>query len=150
HARETFDERGFAYAGFADIERIVLATTAENLDRSLDLEPSTDQGIDAALHRQLVEVRRELLERRAAFALTVRFGAGRGFVLFGPVVRDLGKPVRDEIDDVETRDVLHREQVRGVRVLLAENCDEHVRRGDFLLAARLNVEDGSLQHALEP
>ena len=36
-----------------------------------------------------------------------------------------------------------------MRVLLAEDRDQHVRRRDFLLAARLHVEHGALQHALE-
>ena len=36
-----------------------------------------------------------------------------------------------------------------MRVLFAENRDQHIGRGDFLLAARLHVEHGALQHALE-
>src|SRR5512138_157350 len=149
HAREAFDESRLADAGFTDVERIVLAATAKNLDRALDLDTPTDQWVDAPFHRELVEIRRELLQRRAAFALTVRLGTGRGFILLGAIVGDLGESVRDEIDDVETCNVLHREQVRGVRVLLAENGHEHVRSGDFLLAARLDMEDGPLQHTLE-
>ena len=34
-------------------------------------------------------------------------------------------------------------------MLLAEDRDQHVRGGDFLLAARLHVKHGALQHALE-
>ena len=41
------------------------------------------------------------------------------------------------------------EQVGGVRVLLAEDRDQHVGDRDFLLAARLHVEHRALQHALE-
>ncbi len=58
--------------------------------------------------------------------------------------------MRDEIDDVEARDLLQAEQVRRVRVLLAEDRDQHVGDRDLLLAARLHVEHGALQHALEP
>ena len=36
-----------------------------------------------------------------------------------------------------------------MRLLLAEDRDQHVRNRDFLLAARLHVEDGPLQNALE-
>ena len=41
------------------------------------------------------------------------------------------------------------EQVGGVRLLLAEDRHQHVGDGDFLLAARLHVEHGALQHPLE-
>ena len=34
-------------------------------------------------------------------------------------------------------------------LLLAEDRDQHVRDPDLLLAARLHVKDGALQHALE-
>jgi hypothetical protein len=37
-----------------------------------------------------------------------------------------------------------------VRLLLAEYRDQHVRDRDLLLAARLHVEHGALQHTLEP
>ena len=36
-----------------------------------------------------------------------------------------------------------------MRLLLAEDRDEHVDRGYLLAAARLHVENGALQHALE-
>ena len=52
--------------------------------------------------------------------------------------------------DVKTRDVLLAEQVSGLRLLLVENRDEHVGWSDFLATARLHVEDGALQDALEP
>ena len=74
---------------------------------------------------------------------------GAGSSLVRTVFGDLRQAVRDVVDDVEPRDVLHRQQVGGVRVLLAEDRDQHVRRRDFLLAARLHVEHGALQHALE-
>ena len=57
--------------------------------------------------------------------------------------------VRDEVDDVEPRDVLQSQQVDGLRLLLAEDRDEHVDRRDFLAAARLHVEHGALQDPLE-
>ena len=36
-----------------------------------------------------------------------------------------------------------------MRFLLAEDRDQHVRAGDFLLARRLDVQDRALDHALE-
>jgi hypothetical protein len=63
--------------------------------------------------------------------------------------RRLGHAVGDVVDDVEARDVLLVEQVHRMALLLAEDRDQHVGDADFLLAARLHVEHGPLQHALE-
>ena len=59
--------------------------------------------------------------------------------------------VGDEVDDVEARHALLVQVVDGVRILLAEDRDQHVGAGDFLLAAagRLHVHDRALDHALE-
>src|SRR6267143_1396776 len=40
-------------------------------------------------------------------------------------------------------------QEHRVALLLAEDRDQHVAHADFLLAARLHVKDGALQHPLE-
>ena len=50
---------------------------------------------------------------------------------------------------VEAGDILHAQQIGGVRLLLAEDCHQHVRDGDLFLAARLHVKDGALQDALK-
>src|SRR6185312_15566796 len=70
---ETFGERGLADAGFADVERVVLAAAAQHLDRALDFLVAPDQRIDLALLRKLVEVVRELGQRIAA-RLLAAFG----------------------------------------------------------------------------
>ena len=57
--------------------------------------------------------------------------------------------MRQVIDDVQPRDVLLVQVIDRVRVLLAEDRDQHVRAGDFLLARGLHVVDRALQHALE-
>ncbi len=148
--REALDQRSLADAGFADVERVVLAAAAEDLHRALDLELAADQRVDAPLLRELVEVRGVLVERRPAFRVALAFRLlrlllARTFAL----VAGLGEAVRDEVHDVEARDFLQAEQVRRVTVLLAEDRDQHVGDRHFLLAARLHVEHGALQHALE-
>jgi hypothetical protein len=135
--------------GLADVERVVLAAPAQDLDRALDLELAPDQGVDAPFVGQPVEVGRVLLEGRAAFAIALAFGLRRVLAARIALFRRLGQPVRDVVDDIEPRDVLQPQQVGGVRMLLAEDRDQHVRDGYFLLAARLDVEHGALQHALE-
>ena len=150
HPRQALDERRLAYAGFADIQGIVLATPAENLDGALDLDASADERVDPPFHRQLVQVGRELLEGRAAIGFTAfAFRPGRRLVLVRPILGDLRQAVGDIVDDVEPGDILHGEQVGGVRMLLTEDRHQHVRGGDFFLAARLDMKHGTLQHALE-
>ena len=129
-------ERSLADAGFADVERIVLAAAAQHLDRALDFFLSADQGIDLALARQLVEVVGEFRQRIAArllgafgFASSVAAGG-----LLAGILADLGDAVRDVVDDVEARDFLLAEEIHGVRILLAEDRDQHVGAGDFLTA----------------
>ena len=41
------------------------------------------------------------------------------------------------------------QKIDRVRILLAEDRDQHVGAGDFLLAGGLHVVDRALQHALE-
>ncbi len=150
HARQAFGDRGLADAGFTDVQRIVLATTAQDLDGALDLGLATDQRIDAPFHRLLVQIGRELLQRGAAIGLaTLGFGARRRLFLVGTVLGDLRQAVGDVIDDVQPGHVLHGQQVGRVRVLLAENRHQHVGRGHFLLAAGLHMEHRALQDALE-
>src|SRR5690606_6747546 len=62
HAREALRQRGLADAGVADVQRVVLAAAAEDLDGPLDLEVAPDERIDLALHRALVQVRRVQVE----------------------------------------------------------------------------------------
>ena len=47
--RKTFRDRGLADAGFPDVEGIVLAAAAQDLDRALDLELAADQRIDTPI-----------------------------------------------------------------------------------------------------
>ncbi len=68
-ARKAFGDRGLADAGLADIERVVLAAPAQDLDRPLHFELAADQRIDLSGPCQRVQVGRELLERGRAAVL---------------------------------------------------------------------------------
>jgi len=59
--------------------------------------------------------------------------------------------VGNEVDHVEARHTLLVQIVDRVRILLAEDRDQHVGAGHFLLAAagRLHVHDRALDHTLE-
>src|SRR6202035_2440528 len=75
-ARETFRDRGLAHAGFPDVEGVVLAATAQDLDRALDFELAADQRIDAPILCLAVQVAGVLLERAAALGVALTL-AGR-------------------------------------------------------------------------
>ena len=134
---------------------LFLLPPAEDLDDALDLVLAADQRIDLAVAGELVEVLRELVERRALavglflLALGARAAALAGLGRLGRIA--LLDAVGDEVDDVEPRHALLMEVVDGVRVLLAEDRDQDVGAGDFLLAAagRLDVHDRALDDALE-
>ena len=75
-ARQPLGDRGLADAGLADVQRIVLAAPAQDLDGALDLELAADQRIDAPFLGQAIEVGRVLLERAAALGVALAIGAG--------------------------------------------------------------------------
>ena len=144
---ETFRDRGLTHAGFADIQRVVLATPAEDLDRALDFELATDERIDATVLRHAVQVGSVFLEGAAAFGIAL--GIRLRILFVGLLLGDLRQTVRDVVDDIETCYMLAIEQEHGVALLLAENRDQHVSNTNFLLAARLHVENRTLQYSLE-
>ena len=150
--RQALGDGGLAHAGLADQQGIVLAPAAQHLDHALDLGLATDQRVDLAVLREGVQVLRVLLERRRLFLAVgvLRLLARRrlGLVLG---LTGLGDAVRDEVDDVEPGHALLVQVVHRVRILLAEDGDQHVGAGDFLLAVAgaLHVHDRALDHALE-
>ena len=149
---EPFGDRGLADASLADQQRIVLAPAAQHLHHALDFRLAADQRIDLAVLRELVQVLRELGKRR--FLLrggVVRFRIRLAARLRGVAAVRLRDAVRNEIDDVEPRHALLLQVVDGMRILLAEDRDQHVRAGHFLLAVRrgLHVHDRALDHTLE-
>ncbi len=148
---QAFGNRGLADAGFADEQRVVLATSTQDLDRAFDLVLATDQRIDLADAGLLVEIDRELAKR-----IALRLVAPLAFLLggFGGLARlrlmaDLGDLVRNEVDDVEARDLLLVQEIHRVRVFLAEDRDQHIGTGHFRTTAGLHVIHGPLQHPLE-
>ncbi|KWT85240.1 hypothetical protein APY03_4043 [Variovorax sp. WDL1] len=152
---QALGDRGLADAGLADQQRVVLAAAAQDLDHALDLVLAADQRIDLAVLRHLVEVLGELLQRGRLLVLlaTAFFALGCGFAAALGGLRRVAllDAVGDEVHHVQARHALLVQVVDGVRVLLAEDRDQHVGAGDFLLAVArgLDVHDGALDHALE-
>ena len=67
---------GFAYAGVAHKQRVVLAATAEHLHGAVQLRLPAHQGVDLALPRPLGEVYRILGKRIGGLGLLAALGAG--------------------------------------------------------------------------
>jgi hypothetical protein len=152
---QAFGDGGLAHAGFAHQQRVVLAPAAQHLDDTLDLVLAADQRVDLAVAGLLVQVLRELVQRRAlgvTALFLLAFGARARLVALGRLRRvALLDAVGDEVHHVQPRHALLVQVVDGVRILLAEDGHQHVGAGDFLLAAArgLHVHDGALDHALE-
>ena len=151
-ARQTFGDRGLADARIADIERIVLGSPAQDLDRALDLGLPADQGVDPAVDRLGVQVDAIGGERLHAL-LDDRFAAGIFIGALGRagalLARHLGNAVRDIVDGVEARHVLLLQEIDRVGFALGEHGDDDVGAGHLLAAGRLDVNRGALQDALE-
>ena len=146
--RETFRNRGFTHASFADIQRIVLAAAAENLHRALELVSATHQRIDQALLRALIQVDTKLRER-IFFLVFLDLEAGL-FTFTSGLRRIFGRAVRDVRHDVEPAHTLLLEQMHRLHVRLAKHRDQHVAGLDRVFARRLHVKQiRALQHALK-
>jgi hypothetical protein len=76
--RQTFHDGGFAHAGFAEQNGIVLGAAAKNLDDPLDLVFAPDDGVHFALAGDFREVAAKGLER-GRFDFTLFLGGGRPF-----------------------------------------------------------------------
>jgi len=147
---ETLGDGRLADARFAHEEGIVLAPPAQRLDDAFDLALAADQRIDFAHQRLGVEIERIRLESSAGLLLVTRgflFGFAAALRLLGG--RSLGDAVRDVVHHVQTSDALLVQEIHGMGVFLAEDGDQHVGAGYFLLARGLDVQDRALDDALE-
>ncbi len=152
HARQALGDRGLADAGFADVQGIVLAPPAQNLDGALHLELAADQRIDLALARGFVEVRRVLLRarcrcRRRRARHRPRLPPSSRSLRSSPPAFERPWAMKLTTSRRDTSCMLSR--YAAWRLLFAEDRDQHVGHGDFFLAARLHVEHRALQHPLK-
>ena len=83
-ARQAFGYRGFADAGFAHQQRVVLAATAKDLNDTFQLAIAANQWVDFALLRQGVEINGVLFQR-AVLCLVALFGIAIFALRFGTV-----------------------------------------------------------------
>ena len=97
----------FAHASFADVERVIFPAAAENLNGSLDLILTPDQGIDFPDFCLLIEVGAIGSQCIIGVVSLLAFFLSVGAQFFvGLLVPDLRNAVRDAVDHIETCDVL--------------------------------------------
>ena len=152
-ARETFGDGGLADAGIADEERIVLVPAAKDLDRALDFRLTSDERIDAALARLVVEIDAIGFERVGALLDDL---LGILFLLVGAAhrlglahARALGDAVTHVIHGIEPRHVLFLEEIDGMAFALREERDEHIGACHLVPAGILHMQHGALHDTLE-
>ena len=133
HPGKTFRQRRFANACVPHVQRIVLAAAAENLDSALDFDVTADQRIDFPLDGPLIQIGGVFFQRRRIrLALGVD---GRVLVVARRIAWHLRHAMGNVVHDVQSRDVLHAQEVNGLRLFFAEDGHQHVRPGDLFLAA---------------
>ena len=147
--RQPLRHGGLADAGLAHVQGVVLAPSAQDLDRALDLGLPADQRVDPPVAGQLVEVGGELLERTGLRRVVLPVDPGARLVLPGNAVGHLRDPVGDVPDHVVAGDFLGFQQVNRLGLPLREDRHQHVRRRHLVLAAGLHVGDGAVKRPLE-
>ncbi len=151
-AGQALGDGRLAYARLTDVQRIVLAAAAEDLDGALDLVGTADQGVDATCPGLVVEVAGEFGQRiplglaLPAFHAALALRGRRRLLAF---IAQLGDAMGQVIDHIQPGHILLVEVIDGVGVLFAEDGDQHIGAGDLLLARGLHVVHGPLQHTLE-
>ena len=150
---QPFGQRRLADAGVADEDRVVLAAAAEDLDRALQFGGAADERVELPLPgavREVDAVGAQRIGGGGGGLVAVRVGtlvvAARRACR---IVRHLGDAVRDEVEDVEPRDVVLAEQLSGVGLRLLQHRGNDVAGVCHVALRALHMQDGGLQHAAE-
>ncbi|MDT4809307.1 hypothetical protein FQZ97_421890 [compost metagenome] len=143
---QAFCDGGLADTGLTHQQRVVLATTGQDLGDALDLGLATDQRIDTPQARQFVQVAGIGIQGMAG-------GSGLPALLvlhllvvivLLTVPRHLGDAMGDVVDDVDAGHALLLQQEYGLAFLLAEDRHQYIGTGHFALTGTLHVEHRTL------
>ncbi len=146
---QPLDDRGLADAGVSDQDRVVLAPARQRLAHDAHFVQTSDEGVDGALRRALVQVRGKAFEGILDFFLLVPFHVRLRGLRRGQARRRFDRAVGEVADDVKARDVLDLEDVDRVGLLLAQQRGDHGAGVDLALARAVSVHRGPLDHAPE-
>jgi hypothetical protein len=132
---EAFDDGGFADAGLADEDGIVLGAAAEDLNDALQFLIAADEGIELGIHGGLGEVAGELGEERG-FAIAL--------LLWGLFLGGTGELFADG-EEFQTTLV---QDLGGEALLFAQEPEEEMLGADVLVREALGFFGGVGEHAL--
>ncbi len=148
---QAFGDCGFTHARLTHQQRIVLATTSEDLRYTLDLKLTPHQRIDPPLARQFVKVAGigiQWIARRGRLTTLVILHILLTLGMIA-VPWHFGDTVGDVVDDINTGNALLFKQEHCLTFLFAENRHKHVGACDFTLTGALYVEHSTLQYPLK-
>jgi hypothetical protein len=155
--RQAFGQSGLADAGFADEHGVVLAPAAQHFHGPLQLVAAADQRVELAGGGARGQIDRVSDQRIAGRRLAFLALPGRRVAVVrrrrGRAIRrdrrDLRDPVADEVQDVQARDALAFEQLRGERLVLLQHRGEQIAGLHLGPAGALHVQHGGLERAAE-
>ena len=138
---KALDDGGFADAGFAQQDGVVLRAAAENLDRPLDFFFASDDRVELALAGQLGQVAAETIEGRGfRFAALGGFAAGAGAATFGAApfgsfgtFDAVAQQVEDFFADFFQLQTQIHQHLGGDAFLLAEQAEQDVLGADIVV-----------------
>ncbi len=126
---QPFSNGRFTDAGFTHQQRVVLAAAAQYLDRPFQLFLAANQRVNTADAGKLVKIGGEVFHTflPACLLFAVDLMAGIGCLIRLVFSRSM----RDEVHHIEAADFVFAQQVGRLRLLLAEDGNQHVSTGDF-------------------
>jgi hypothetical protein len=146
---KSLGNRGLADTGLAHEEGVILATTNQNLDDTLDLVFPTNERVDPALTGLFVEICRVAFQRAGATTLFAHFFLGRLIMPFVFSTLDTGNAMGHEVHHVNPGYALLFENIHGLTFLLTEYSDQYIGARYLFLTRGLDMEHSTLQDALK-
>ena len=154
--RQPLDDGGFADAGVAQDERVVLLAASEHLHDALDLGIAADHGVEGALSSLLREVAPVLLEHRLVIGCSLRIRGSphadedlaHVSALLGVIALVSGDELVHGIADSVGREPHGPERVHGAAVALRDDAQQKVLGRDVGLAVGHGLAISALEHAL--
>ena len=139
--REPFGDSRLAYAGLADQHRVVLGAPGEDLNHTLDLGITADDGVELLVARHRRQVDTELVERRRARLPRARAGG----LLLRLCLSEDTRGLAAYPFQIHAQALQH---TGGDAFAFANETQKHVLRADVGVAQPSRFVDGEFDHFL--
>ena len=142
HLCQAFGNRGFTHTGFTHQQRVILATSTQNLHCTFHFVFTTNQRINLVLQCFHIEIGGVLIQRRAVgfgSFLVLHLGFHRA-VFF----RHLGNTMGHIVNNIQTINVLLMQQVNCLGFLFAVDGHQYIGTGDFFFTRGLHMKNRAL------